>query len=338
MVRERLEGMAQKIRWGVLGVSKFAVEKIIPAMKGCHEAEITAIASRDGAKARAAAAEVGLAKAFGSYEEMLADPEIDVVYNPLPNHLHVPLSVRAAEAGKHVLCEKPLALDAAECAALLAARDRCGVVIGEAFMVAVHPQWLRAREILRSGEIGGPVAMQTAFSYFNRDAANIRNVASYGGGALMDIGCYAVFTARFVLDEEPETAQALMRVDPEFKVDVLCSGCCGFLQRTGFTCGTQQIPFQRTQIFGEKGRIEIEIPFNAPPDRPARIFVEAGGTLRTEELPVCNQYTIQGDLFSMAVRAGAAPPVTLESSLSNMQVIDALFRAAETGRAEPVER
>lgn len=339
MVRERLEGMAQKIRWGVLGVSKFAVEKIIPAMKGCHEAEITAIASRDGAKARAAAAEFGLAKAFGSYEEMLADPEIDVVYNPLPNHLHVPMSVRAAEAGKHVLCEKPVAMDAAECAVLLAARDRCRVVIGEAFMVAVHPQWLRAREILRSGEIGGPVAMQTAFSYFNRDAANIRNVASYGGGALMDIGCYAVFTSRFVLDEEPETAQALMRVDPEFKVDVLCSGMLRFPSADSvFTCGTQQIPFQRTQIFGEKGRIEIEIPFNAPPDRPARIFVEAGGTLRTEELPVCNQYTIQGDLFSMAVRAGAAPPVTLESSLSNMQVIDALFRAAETGRAEPVER
>jgi predicted dehydrogenase len=327
--------MADKVRWGVLGVSKFAVEKIIPAMQHCGHAEITAIASRRLDTARAAAERFGLARAYGSYDELLADPEIDVIYNPLPNHLHVPMSIRAAEAGKHVLCEKPVALNAAECATLIEARDRTGRQIAEAFMVAVHPQWIRAREIFRSGEIGAPRAIMTAFSYMNRDAANIRNVASYGGGGMMDIGCYAVFTSRYLLGEEPESVQAMMRRDAEFGVDLLASGLMRFASADAlFTCGTQQEPYQRTQILGEDGRIEIEIPFNAPPEAPARISIHRGGHSKVEEMPVCNQYTLQGDLFSIAVRDGTPLAVTLENSLGNMKVIDALFRAAESGRAE----
>lgn len=327
--------MTQKIRWGVLGVSKFAREKVIPAMRGCQHAEIAAIASRDGGRAREAAERLGIPIAYGSYEELLADPGIGVIYNPLPNHLHVPWSIRAAEAGKHVLCEKPVAMNAAECALLLEARGRCGVVIAEAFMVAVHPQWLRAREITQSGEIGAVRSIITAFSYFNRDAANVRNVPEYGGGALMDIGCYAIFTSRFILGEEPESVQASIRNDAEFQVDILTSGILRFPSADSiFTCGARHSYYQRSQIIGEQGRIEIEIPFNAPPGKPSRIFVEAGGALRTEEFPACNQYTIQGDLFSLAVRHGGAPPVPLESSLANMAAIDALFRSAASGRAE----
>ena len=206
-------------------------------------------------------------------------------------------------------------------------------------MVATHPQWLRARDLLRSGELGAPRSILTAFSYFNRDPANIRNVPAYGGGALMDIGCYPVFTSRFLLGEEPSSVQALIQTDPAFGVDVLTSGLLRFPSADSvFTCGTQQAPYQRTQIFGERGRIEIEIPFNAPPDRPCRLFVETGGRLRTEELPVCDQYTIQGDEFSRAIQEGGQPPVPLETALGNMAILEALFRSARSGRAEAVQR
>ena len=331
--------MSRTVRWGVLGAAKIALNKVIPAMQRGSRSTITAIASRDLERAQSAAARLGIPKAYGSYDEMLADPEIDAVYNPLPNHLHLPLSARAAAAGKHVLCEKPITLTAAECCSLIEARDRARVIIGEAFMVAVHPQWLRAREILCSGEIGAPRSIVTAFSYFNRDPANIRNVPAYGGGALMDIGCYAVFTSRFLLGEEPSLVQALIRTDPEFGVDILTSGLMRFPSAESvFTCGAQQAYYQRTQIFGERGMIEIEIPFNPPPDRPCRLFVEVAGERRTEQMPVCDQFTLQGDAFSRAIQEGGSPPVTLETALGNMRIIDALFSSAASGAAVPVER
>lgn len=324
--------MSGKVRWGVLGAARIAINKVIPAMQRGAHCEITAIASRDASRAGETAARLGIPKAYGSYEELLADSDVDAIYNPLPNHLHLPLSARAAEAGKHVLCEKPITLTAAECCELIEARDRAGVLIGEAFMVATHPQWLRAREILRSGELGAPRSILTAFSYFNRDPANIRNIAAYGGGALMDIGCYPVFTSRFLLGEEPASVQALIETDPDFGVDVLTSGLMRFPSADSvFTCGTQQAYYQRTQVFGERGLIEFEIPFNAPPDRPCRIFVEIEGCRRVEEFPVCDQYTIQGDEFSRAILEGRPPPVPLETALGNMTVIEALFRSAASG-------
>jgi len=326
--------MPEKVRWGVLGAAKIATQKVIPAMQRGEWSEVLGIASRDIEKARRTAAVLGIPKAYGSYEELLEDPEIEAVYNPLPNHLHVPWSIRAAEAGKHVLCEKPIGLDVAECRALIDARDRTGVKIGEAFMVRTHPQWLRAREIVRSGEIGDLRAIQVAFSYFNRDPANVRNVADWGGGGLMDIGCYPIQISRFLFGQEPLRVVGMLEFDPDFSTDRLASAILDFASgQCTFVCSTQLVPYQRVQIFGTRGRIEIEIAFNAPPDRPCRIFIDNGadvfgGGIRTEEFSVCDQYTIQGDLFSLAVRGKGEIPTPLEDSLGNMQVIDALFRSA----------
>jgi predicted dehydrogenase len=332
--------MPNKVRWGILGAANIALKKVIPGMQKGQWCDIAAIASRDLAKAREAAAEVGIPKAYGSYEELLADPAIGAIYIPLPNHLHVPWSIRAAEAGKHVLCEKPIALNAAEVRLLLEARQRTGVKIGEAFMVRTHPQWLRAREIVRQGGIGEVRAVVGAFSYFNRDAKNIRNIAEWGGGALMDIGCYPIVTSRFIYDAEPRRVSALIDRDPDLHVDRLTSALLEF--PTGhavFTCSTQMSHHQRMQILGTKGRIELEIPFNAPTDRPTRILVDTTGDLfgtgiRTEEFPICDQYGIQGDLFSRAILEGGEVPTPLEESLDNMKVIDAVFRSAATGKWE----
>ena len=311
-------------------------------MQRSEVTEVTAIASRDLAKARQAAEPLGIAKAYGSYEALLADPEIDAIYNPLPNHLHVPWSIKAAEAGKHVLCEKPIGLSVAEARELMAVRDRTGVQIGEAFMVHCHPQWLRAREIIRSGEIGELRTMLGAFSYFNRDPKNIRNDPKIGGGGLMDIGCYPITMSRFLFGEEPRRAAGVMELDPEMGTDRLTSAILHFPSgQSVFTCSTQAVPYQTYQILGTRGRIEMEIPFNAPPDRVTRLFVDTGADLfgggkRVEEFPICDQYTIQGDLFSLAVRGGGAVPTPLEDSVANMQVIEAVARSAESGRWEAV--
>ena len=329
--------MPNKVRWGVLGVAKIARVKVIPAMQAGTWSSVEAIASRDIGKARQAAEELGIAKAYGSYEELLADPDIDAVYNPLPNHLHVPWSIRAAEAGKHVLCEKPIGLSAAECRSLIEARDRMGVQIGEAFMVRTHPQWVRTRDLVQSKAIGDLRTVMGSFNYFNRDPDNIRSVPEWGGGALMDIGCYPVQIARYLFGCEPLRVVGCLETDPELGIDRLTSALLEFA--TGqclFTCSTQSIYHQGVEIFGTTGRIVVEIPFNAPPDRPCRIFLDPGedvfgtGTV-AEEFPVCDQYTIQGDAFSRAVLKEGEVPTPLEDSLGNMQVIDALFQSARTG-------
>jgi predicted dehydrogenase len=299
--------------------------------------EVTAIASREPRKAEEAARTLGIARAYGSYEELLADPQIEAIYNPLPNQLHVPWSIKAAEAGKHVLCEKPLSLTVAEARTLIAVRDRTKVKIGEAFMVRTHPQWLRARDLITSGRIGRLRSVIGFFSYFNRDAANIRNIPEYGGGAVMDIGCYPITTSRFMFGEEPARVQALVERDPEMKIDRLSSAILDFPSGQAiFTCSTQLVPYQRMHFLGTKGRIEIEIPFNAPPDRPCRIFIDDGSNLSgsnivTETFPISDQYTIQGDVFSRAVRQDSEVPVPLEDAIKNMAVIEAVFRSAESG-------
>ena len=329
-----------KVKWGVLGVASIAMRKVIPGMQAGSWCEIAGIASRDLKKAQDAAKKLGLAKAFGSYEELLDDPEIEAVYNPLPNHLHVPWSIKAAEAGKHVLCEKPLSLSVAEARELLRVRESTGVKIGEAFMVKTHPQWLRTRELIRKGVIGDLRAIVGAFSYFNRDPQNVRHVPEWGGGGMMDIGCYPIFTSRFIFGEEPASVAGLLEFDPEFKTDRLASAILEYPSGQAiFTCGTQVVPYQRMQFLGTTGRIEIEIPFNAPPDRPTRLFIDDGrdvfgGGIRIESIPVCDQYTVQGDAFSQAIREGSEVPVPLEDSIANMAVIEALFRAGQSGRWE----
>ncbi|MFL6208524.1 MAG: Gfo/Idh/MocA family protein [Pyrinomonadaceae bacterium] len=332
--------MKSKVRWGVLGAAKIAVEKVIPAMQQSEAAEIAAIASRNLARARHAAAALGIAKAYGSYEELLADPEIEAIYNPLPNHLHVPWTTKAAEAGKHVLCEKPIGLSGAEVKPLLSVRDRTGVLIQEAFMVRTHPQWLATRELIAAGGIGELRAVTGCFSYFNRDPTNIRNQLEAGGGALMDIGCYPINIARFVFAAEPQRCLGLIERDTETGIDRLTSVLLDFaMGQATFTCSTQLVPYQRMHFFGTYGRIEVEIPFNAPPDRSVRIFIDDGsdlfgGGIETREFPICNQYTIQGDLFSRAVRGEGAQPIPLEDALHNMAAIEAIFRSAESGRWE----
>jgi predicted dehydrogenase len=303
--------------------------------------EVVAIASRDLENARAVAARLSIPKAYGSYDELLADPEIEAVYNPLPNHLHVPWSIRCADAGKHVLCEKPIALSVAQTRELIAARERTGVKIGEAFMARTHPQWLRARELAYSGEIGEPRAILGSFSYFNRDSANIRNVFDWGGGGLMDIGCYPVTLSRMIFGNEPLRVIALVDRDPEFRTDRLASALLEYPNGTQchFHCSTQLVAYQRMHVLGTKGRIEVEIPFNAPNDRPTRVLVDSGSSvlgdgIRIEEIPTCDQYTVQGDLFSSAILEGGQVAVPLEDALANMAVIEALFRSAESGRWE----
>src|SRR5580692_4442152 len=332
--------MPNKVRWGVLSTANIGVKKVLPAMQKGDWTEVTAIASRDLGKAEEVARSLGIAKAYGSYEELLADPQIEAIYNPLPNQLHVPWTIKAAEAGKHVLCEKPLSMTVAEAKTLLPVQQRSGVVIGEAFMVRTHPQWLRARELVASGRIGSLRSIQGFFSYFNTDPKNIRNIPECGGGGLMDIGCYPINTSRFIFGEEPRRVMALLERDPEMQTDRLTSGMLDFPSgQSVFTCSTQLVPYQRMQLFGTTGRIEIEIPFNAPNHRPCHIFVDdgsdlAGAGIETESFPVCDQYTIQGDLFSRAIRGEGEVPVPLEDAIRNMAVIDALVKSAESGRWE----
>jgi predicted dehydrogenase len=329
----------KKVRWGVLGVARIATQKVIPAMQQGEWSEVIAIASRSRDKAEQSAAALGLPRAYDSYDALLADPDIDAVYNPLPNHLHVPWTKRAAEAGKHVLCEKPIAMNAAEAQTLLGVRDRTGVHIQEAFMVRVNPQWLRTIDEVRKGRIGDVRAVTGVFSYFNDDPANIRNQIDYGGGALMDIGCYLINTSRMIFGREPRRVAGAIERHPRSRTDIVTSLALDFApgQASG-VCSTQMVAAQRVHVFGARGRIEVEIPFNAPPDRPNRLFVDDGSMLGTPqetiELPVSNQYTVQGDLFSKAVRGLASVAYPLEDSILNMRVIDAVFRAAESGAWE----
>lgn len=331
------------VRWGVLGVAKIATRKVIPAMQKSGLSPVVAVASRDFAKAQAAAEELDIQKAYGSYEDMLSDPDIDAIYNPLPNHLHVPWSIKAAEAGKHVLCEKPLSLNAAGVRELMEVRDRTGVMIGEAFMVHTHPQWLRVRELIRSGRIGDLRSAFGFFSYFLSDHRNVRAVAEWGGGGLMDIGCYPIHCSRFVFDEEPRRTVGLFENHSEINVDTLASAIIDFPSgQCIFTCSMKLVPYQRMQFFGTKGRIEVEIPFNAPTDRPSRIIIDDGGdlsgsTITAELIDTCDQYTIQAVEFSRAIRGVGTVPVPLEDSLKNMAVIESLFRSGASGKWEDVQ-
>lgn len=335
-------GALAPVRWGILGASRFALNVSLPGMKKGALTELRAIASRDLAKAKAAAQALGIPKAYGSYEELLGDPEIEAVYNPLPNHMHVEWTARAARAGKHVLCEKPIALGAEEADTLVRVQKETGKIISEAFMVRCHPQWQQAKAWVEGGRIGDLVSVQTAFSYFNRDAANIRNRKDVGGGALYDIGSYAVNTSRYLFGREPRRAIALIERDPQFGTDRLTSGLLDYGgAHLTFSCSTQAVPYQRVNAFGTKGRIEIEIPFNAPARQPCKIFLDDGSTLdgssaQATVFPIVDQYSLQGEAFSRAVRTGSPVENPIEIAVGNMRVIDALFRSAESGRWETI--
>lgn len=322
-----------KVRWGILSTANIGTAKVISAMQQGAYCEIAAIASRKLENAQVAAKQLGIPKAYGSYEELLADPEIDAIYNPLPNHLHVPWSVKALEAGKHVLCEKPLAPTLAEEQVLLdAARRYPHLKVMEAFMYRLHPQWQRARQMVLDGKIGELRAIQSFFSYYLDDPENIRNLPAAGGGGMLDIGCYTVSLARFLFGAEPGRVLGMVEFDPVFKTDRLASAVLDFGSGVStFTCSTQLTPYQRVNIFGTQGRIEIEIPFNAPANQSTRLFFQQGDEIEEIRLEACDQYTIQGDLFSQAILNGTEVPTPLADALANMQVIEAVFRSSQDG-------
>ena len=331
--------MTNKVRWGVLGTANIALAKVIPAMQRSAWCEIAAIASRDRAKAEETAKRLHIPKWYGSYEELLADDSIEAVYNPLPNHLHVPWTIKAAEAGKHVLCEKPIALNAPEAGTLIDIRDRTGVRIQEAFMVRTHPQWLETRRLIHSGKIGSLRSITGFFSYFNSDLTNIRNQLELGGGALMDIGCYPINISRFIFEAEPERVMGLIERDAT-GTDTLTTAVLHFADgHSTFTCSTRLAPYQRMIFLGTEGRIEVLIPFNAPNDRPTHIVIDSGEdfsgkSAETIEFPVCDQYEIQGTLFARALREDRKQEIPLEDAVRNMNVIDAVFRSATKGQWE----
>lgn len=335
--------MSDKVRWGILGTAKIAVAKVIPAMQRSPWCEIVGVASRDLAKSESAARELNIPKAYGSYEELLADNSIEAIYNPLPNNLHVLWTVKAAEAGKHVLCEKPIALNASEARTLIDVRDRTGVRIQEAFMVRTHPQWLETRRLIHSGRIGSLITINGFFSYNNPDPANIRNHLELGGGALMDIGCYPITISRFMFETEPRRVLGFIERDANNGTDTLTSAVLEFPNgRSTFTCGTRLAPYQRMIFHGTEGRIEVLIPFNAPNDRATRIVADQGADLTGEsaeiiEIPICDQYEIQGSLFSQAIRENREQAIPLEDAINNMTVIDAVFRSATTNQWEEVQ-
>ncbi|MCC9605380.1 Gfo/Idh/MocA family oxidoreductase [Blastopirellula sp. JC732] len=329
-----------KVRWGVLSTAKIGTKKVIPGMQNGAYCEVAAIASRNLAKARAAASELGIAKAYGSYEALLEDPEIDAIYNPLPNHMHVPWSIKAIEAGKHVLCEKPIGLTADEGQKLLdAARKHPQLRVMEAFMYRHHPQWQKARDIVRDGGIGQPVSIQTWFSYYNDDAGDIRNQPEFGGGALMDIGCYPISLSRFIFEGEPRRVMASVTIDEQFKTDTVTSAIIDFGGITStFTCSTKSAPYQRVHIFGTTGRVEIKIPFNAPPDEPCILYHETADEIQELKLPIADQYTIQGDLMSKAILDESPVPTPLADAVANMRVIEAIFRSGKSGKWETITK
>jgi predicted dehydrogenase len=330
--------MSAKLRWGVLSTANIGIKKVIPAMQQGENITVAAIASRDLAKAKQAAAALDIPTVYGSYEELLADPNIDAIYNPLPNQFHVPWTVKAAEAGKHVLCEKPISLTASEAKTLLEVRARTGVKISEAFMIRSFHQWLRLRELLDSGRIGQLRSITGFFSYNNTDPNNIRNRVESGGGGVYDIVCYLIHASRYAFGQQPTRVVACLDRDPQFQTDRLASAILEFPEgHSIFTCSTQLIPYQRIHFLGTRGRIELEVPFNAPPDRPTRLFIDSTGDLSgsgisAEIFPVDDQYTMQAEAFAKSVREGTEVPVSIEDAIGNMSVIEAVFESARTGQ------
>jgi predicted dehydrogenase len=326
----------RRLRWGIISTADIGLKKVIPGIQRSPHSEVVAIGSRDLKRAQGAATKLGIPKAYGSYDELLADPDVEAVYNPLPNHLHVPLTLQAAKAGKHVLCEKPIAITAAEAEQLRhCPKDR---IVTEAFMVRYHPQWLRAREIVKSGEIGELKTVNVVFSYYNDDPRNVRNMADIGGGGILDIGCYPVVGARFLFGAEPKRVVSVIERDPTFRTDRLAGALLDFGngKHLNFTCSTQLVPFQSVQALGTKGRVEIIIPFNAPQGEATTILVDTGKALdrssaRRETIAASDQYAEQAEAFALAVLNGKTLAYGIEDAIQNMRILDALFRSDVEG-------
>ncbi len=323
----------EKISWGILSTSKFAMRATIPAMQKSKYSLVTAVASRDRARADAVAAQLGIPKVFGSYEALLSDPGIDAIYIPLPNHMHVDWTINSLKAGKHVLCEKPIGLSYADARRLeVAVKDFPTLKVMEAFMYRHHPQWRKVKELVDRNAIGEINLVHSIFSYYNVDTSNIRNIADIGGGAMLDIGCYCTSLSRYVFSREPTRVLGRIEYDPGTRIDRLSSGVLDFGRGIAtFTCGTQMQPYQRVNIFGTLGRIEIEIPFNAPNDRPCRLWLQKGQSVEEISFDICDQYTIEADFFAQAILTNGEVFTPLSDAMANMKVIDAVRESAAQG-------
>jgi len=332
----------ERLRWGILSTANIARRKVVPGMRRSTRSEVLAVGSRSATAARAFADELGIPRAHASYEALLADPEVDAVYIPLPNHLHLEWTVAAARAGKHVLCEKPIALTAADAEQMVEACEAAGVQLMEAFMYRLHPSWLAVRELIAAGRIGRLQTVQSWFSYYNDDPRNIRNIADAGGGALLDIGCYSINLSRMLFGAEPERVEASILRDPDMEVDVLTSALLVFPGggTATFTCSTRSESDQRVHIYGTEGRISIGIPFNIPPDRGTSIYLTHGGdppvAPATQELrfPAADPYAVQADAFAAAILDGTPVPTPAADGVANMRVIERVFAAADRAGAE----
>ncbi|HKJ42579.1 MAG TPA: Gfo/Idh/MocA family oxidoreductase [Sunxiuqinia sp.] len=324
--------MTKKVRWGILSTAKIGVQKVIPAMQQGDYCIVDAIASRNIDRAKSTANQLGIAKYYGSYEELLNDPDIDAIYIPLPNHIHIYWTMKALEAGKHVLCEKPIGINTEEAQALVdTAKKYPQLKVMEAFMYRFHPQWQKVRELAKSGVIGNVKTVQSFFSYYNVDPENIRNKLELGGGALMDIGCYCISFPRFIFEEEPSAIMGDMEFDPFMKTDRLTSGMLQFPSggTSTFTCSTQLMPHQEANIFGDKGHIMIKIPVNAPLNATTKIILRTKENTETFSFAPVDQYTLQGDAFSLAVLNDTPVPTPLEDAVENMRVIDSIVESAK---------
>ena len=325
----------KKIRWGIISTANIGMKQVIPGIMASEHSVVTAIASRNLASAQAAAKQLGIEKAYGSYEAMLADPDIDAVYNPLPNHLHVDLTLQAAKAGKHILCEKPMALDVADAMRLLALPK--DILVTEAFMVRHHPQWQRALEIVKSGELGTLRAINVVFSYYNDDPNNVRNQADIGGGAILDIGCYAVTAGRYFFQAAPNRIVSLIDRDPKFQTDRTVSAVADFGngQHLNFMVSTQLVGSQRVEILGTKARLEIVIPFNAPANQATALIIDHaitndGSLVRKEIIDACDQYTLQAENFALAILGKKPLTYSIDDAIKSMKILEALVTSEKT--------
>jgi predicted dehydrogenase len=324
----------RKLKWGILSTAKIGLDSVIPALQSTENGEVVAIASRTPSKAEAAARDLGIATAHGSYEALLDDPQVEAIYNPLPNHLHVPWSIRALEAGKHVLCEKPIAMNAAEAAQLIeAARRFPDLKVMEAFMYRFHPQWEIIRGLVGEGSIGALTTVYSIFTYYNVDPKDYRNVPQYGGGGLLDIGCYSISTSRWLFGVEPKRIFGVVEYDPTFGIDRLASAILDFgIGTATFTCATQVPRYQREEVYGTLGRIVIDDPFNPPLDAPARGWLYTVNKTRELVSAAADHYARMGEAFARAVLTGTQVPTPLEDALANMRAIDAVFESGRTGQ------
>jgi len=316
-----------KIKWGVLSTAKIGTNNVIPSMQKSELCEIYAISSRSIERAKKAANDLNIPVYYGSYEELLADPNITAIYNPLPNHLHIPWTIKAMEAGKHVLCEKPISITSKEAELLLDAKLRYPLLkVMEAFMYRFHPQWNKVKEIMKKGEIGDIHSIDSVFTYHNVDPNNVRNNAEIGGGGVLDIGCYCINLSRFLYESEPLNVQSFVDYDPKFKVDRLASSILEFENGiASFMCSTQLDHRQRAIIYGTKGYIELNIPFNAGNETLRKMWIHKGGEVETIIFDKCDQYILQGDAFSRAILDDTPVPISIEDSISNMRVIDKIL-------------